>query len=224
MLQATHDAPSVFFYVVVLVHPFFVALFHAESMVGWAGLTSVRPVSCNAGIPTPVQLTTQECRDSSGEIFSQLQEKSTCITFLAVPHRESFTNSINQFLTFPHLIYLYLLSSNFVMKVLVSFVMCCYSLRLLRNTLINLRGTKMKNKDNFPVAYSANGNEKIIRVAQAAKGMADILAYASINTGYRVNPINLSAIFDCFAEQLEDAIGSNEVFSGDLREEVNDAG
>lgn len=82
----------------------------------------------------------------------------------------------------------------------------------------------MKNKDNFPVAYSANGNEKIIRIAQAAKGMADILAYASINTGYRVNPINLSAIFDCFAEQLEDAIGSNEVFSGDLREEVNDAG
>ncbi len=74
MLQATHDAPSVFFYVVALVHLFYVALFRAESMVGWAGLTSVRPVSCNAGIPTPVQLTTQECRNSGGEILSQLQE------------------------------------------------------------------------------------------------------------------------------------------------------
>jgi len=74
MLQATHDAPSVFFYVVASVHLFYVALFHAESMVGWAGLTSVRPVSCNAGIPTPVQLTTQECRNSGGEISSQSQE------------------------------------------------------------------------------------------------------------------------------------------------------
>jgi len=88
-LQATYDAPSVFFYVVASVHLFFAGLIRVESMVGWAGLTSVRPVSCNAGIPTPVQLTTLECRNSRGEISSQLQEVAAWLLPLSLFARNS---------------------------------------------------------------------------------------------------------------------------------------
>ncbi|GKW28586.1 hypothetical protein PEC331060_17640 [Pectobacterium carotovorum subsp. carotovorum] len=57
-LQATSDAPCVFFIVEAFAHLVKMAFSHSESMVGWAGQLSGWPVSCNAGIPTPVQLTT----------------------------------------------------------------------------------------------------------------------------------------------------------------------
>jgi hypothetical protein len=58
-LQATPDAPCVFFIVDAFAHLSEMAFCHAESMVGWAGQPSGWPVSCNAGIPTPAQSTTR---------------------------------------------------------------------------------------------------------------------------------------------------------------------
>ncbi len=78
-LQATPDAPCVFFIVVASVHPYSAALIRTESMVALAGLTSVRPVSCNAGTSNPVRVTTnQEVRSSGGGIRLPLQEIDAC--------------------------------------------------------------------------------------------------------------------------------------------------
>lgn len=78
-LQATPDAPSVFFIVVASAHPYSAALIRTESMVALAGLTSVRPVPCNAGIATPVRVTTnQERCNSGGGISLPLQEIDAC--------------------------------------------------------------------------------------------------------------------------------------------------
>lgn len=87
MLQATHDAPSVFFCVLASVHPFFsdmviIRVAH-EIMVGWMGAEKSAPVSCNAGYANPVQLTTSEIGVSGGGIKSQLQEAATMATTLA---------------------------------------------------------------------------------------------------------------------------------------------
>ncbi|KHN91541.1 hypothetical protein BSK71_07820 [Pectobacterium actinidiae] len=82
MLQATHDAPSVFFCVLTSAHPFFsVAVIIRGAhrvMVGWMGAEQSAPVSCNAGYANPVQLTTSEIGVSGGGITSQLQEAATC--------------------------------------------------------------------------------------------------------------------------------------------------
>lgn len=64
--QATRDALSVFFIVAASVHLYSAALIRIESMVALAGLTSVRPVSCEAGILTPVRATTILERENSG--------------------------------------------------------------------------------------------------------------------------------------------------------------
>ncbi len=68
--QATTDAPCVFFYVVAQAHPFFGlwCLFHSpcQIMVVRAGQLSGWPVFCEAGIPTPVRVTTHERRNSGG--------------------------------------------------------------------------------------------------------------------------------------------------------------
>lgn len=95
MLQATHDAPSVFFCVLASVHPFFsdmvIIRVAREVMVGWMGAEKSAPVSCNAGYANPVQLTTSEIGVSGGGIKSQLQEAATMATTLTqVPSKFEF--------------------------------------------------------------------------------------------------------------------------------------
>ncbi|GME35492.1 MULTISPECIES: host cell division inhibitor Icd-like protein [unclassified Pantoea] len=86
MLSATNDAPSVFFYVVDLTHPFFsdmviIRVAH-EVMVGWMGAEQSAPVSDNAGYANPVQSTTSEIGVSGGGIKYQLSEAAIMATTL----------------------------------------------------------------------------------------------------------------------------------------------
>lgn len=83
-LQATYDAPCVFFCVVNSVHPFFcvagiIRVAH-KIMVGWMGAEKSAPVSCNAGYANPVQSTTSEIGVSGGGFQTQLQEAATMAT------------------------------------------------------------------------------------------------------------------------------------------------
>lgn len=83
-LQATYDAPRVFFCVVNSVHPFFcvagiIRVAH-KIMVGWMGAEKSAPVSCNAGYANPVQSTTSEIGVSGGGFQTQLQEAATMAT------------------------------------------------------------------------------------------------------------------------------------------------
>ncbi|ARZ78360.1 host cell division inhibitor Icd-like protein [Enterobacter hormaechei] len=68
--MATPDAPCVFFYVVAQAHPFFglwcLYLSPCQIMVIRAGQPSGWPVFIEAGIPTPVRVTTHERRNSGG--------------------------------------------------------------------------------------------------------------------------------------------------------------
>ncbi|MDU5780338.1 MAG: host cell division inhibitor Icd-like protein [Pantoea sp.] len=86
MLSATYDAPSVFFYVVNLTHPFFsdAVIIRAahEVMVGWMGAEKSAPVSDNAGYANPVQSTTSEIGVSGGGIKYQLSEAAIMATAL----------------------------------------------------------------------------------------------------------------------------------------------
>ncbi|HHR9747376.1 TPA: host cell division inhibitor Icd-like protein [Salmonella enterica subsp. enterica serovar Virchow] len=86
MLQATHDAPSVFFCVLASAHlfPSDMAIAHVAQkvMVGWMGAERSAPVSCNAGYANPVQLTTSEIGVSGGGNKSQLQEAAIMATTL----------------------------------------------------------------------------------------------------------------------------------------------
>ena len=83
MLQATHDAPSVFFCVLASAHlfPSDMAIAHIAQkvMVGWMGAERSAPVSCNAGYANPVQLTTSEIGVSGGGNKSQLQEAAAML-------------------------------------------------------------------------------------------------------------------------------------------------
>ena len=84
MLSATCDAPSVFFCVVNLTHPFFgdmviIRVAH-EVMVGWMGAEKSAPVSDNAGYANPVQSTTSEIGVSGGGIKYQLSEAAIMAT------------------------------------------------------------------------------------------------------------------------------------------------
>lgn len=86
MLSATCDAPSVFFCVVNLTHPFFgdmviIRVAH-EVMVGWMGAEKSAPVSDNAGYANPVQSTTSEIGVSGGGIKYQLSEAAIMATTL----------------------------------------------------------------------------------------------------------------------------------------------
>ncbi len=86
MLSATLDAPSVFFCVVNLTHPFFgdmviIRVAH-EVMVGWMGAEKSAPVSDNAGYANPVQSTTSEIGVSGGGIKYQLSEAAAMATTL----------------------------------------------------------------------------------------------------------------------------------------------
>lgn len=83
-LQATYDAPRVFFCVVNSVPPFFcvagiIRVAH-KIMVGWMGAEKSAPVSCNAGYANPVQSTTSEIGVSGGGFQTQLQEAATMAT------------------------------------------------------------------------------------------------------------------------------------------------
>ncbi|HCI9716915.1 TPA: host cell division inhibitor Icd-like protein [Klebsiella pneumoniae] len=83
-LQATYDAPCVFFCVINSVHPFFcvagiIRVAH-KIMVGWMGAEKSAPVSCNAGYANPVQSTTSEIGVSGGGFQTQLQEVATMAT------------------------------------------------------------------------------------------------------------------------------------------------
>jgi len=88
--QATPDAPCVFFYVVAQVYPFFRLWFFYcglfQIMVIRAGQSSDWPVFCEAGIPTPVRVTTHECRNSGGGNNRYSQEVATMATTLTLLH------------------------------------------------------------------------------------------------------------------------------------------
>ncbi len=88
--QATRHAPCVFFYVVAQVYPFFeLWCLHPGSsqiMVIRAGQLSGWPVFCEAGIPTPVRVTTHECRNSGGGINRYSQEVALMASTLAPTH------------------------------------------------------------------------------------------------------------------------------------------
>lgn len=83
-LQATYDAPCVFFCVVNSVHLFFcvagIILAAHKIMVGWMGAERSAPVSCNAGYANPVQSTTSEIGVSGGGFQTQLQEAAIMAT------------------------------------------------------------------------------------------------------------------------------------------------
>ena len=90
--QATTDAPGVFFYVVAQAHPF-IGLWclcahhgYVKIMVVRAGQPSGWPVFCEAGIPTPVRVTTHERRNSGGGINRYSQEAATMATTLTLSH------------------------------------------------------------------------------------------------------------------------------------------
>lgn len=90
--QATTDAPCVFFYVVAQAHPFSglwcFRIHHGSSeiMVVRAGQPSGWPVFCEAGIPTPVRVTTHERRNSGGGNNRYSQEAALMATILTPSH------------------------------------------------------------------------------------------------------------------------------------------
>ncbi|MEH3413738.1 host cell division inhibitor Icd-like protein [Phytobacter diazotrophicus] len=88
--QATTDAPCVFFYVVAQAHPFFGLwlLCHSccQIMVVRAGQPSGWPVFCEAGIPTPVRVTTHERRNSGGGNNRYSQEVAAMAMTLTPSH------------------------------------------------------------------------------------------------------------------------------------------
>ena len=89
-LLATQHAPSVFFYVVALTHLFLeLWCFHrgfCQIMVARAGQPSGWPVFCEAGIPTPVRVTTHERRNSGGGNNRYSQEVALMATTLTLSH------------------------------------------------------------------------------------------------------------------------------------------
>ncbi|HFJ7064441.1 TPA: host cell division inhibitor Icd-like protein [Escherichia coli] len=88
--MATPDAPCVFFYVVAQAHPFFglrcLHLSPCQIMVVRAGQPSGWPVFIEAGIPTPVRITTHERRNSGGGIYRYSMEAALMATTLTPSH------------------------------------------------------------------------------------------------------------------------------------------
>ena len=89
-LTATPDAPCVFFCVYAFVHPFFGQRFFVccavKVMVAQAGQPSGWPVPIEAGIPTPVRVTTHECRNSGGGNNRYSMEVALMATTLTPSH------------------------------------------------------------------------------------------------------------------------------------------
>ncbi|MGP3197378.1 host cell division inhibitor Icd-like protein [Serratia marcescens] len=90
--MATPHAPSVFFYVAALVRSFFAQWFlcycGCQTMVAQAGLTSVRPVSIEAGISTPVWATTHKRGNFGGSNNHYSMEAATMATTLTPTYPE----------------------------------------------------------------------------------------------------------------------------------------
>ncbi|WNN52378.1 host cell division inhibitor Icd-like protein [Hafnia alvei] len=88
--MAIPDAPCVFFYVVAQALPFFgLWCFHrgfSQIMVVRAGQPSGWPVFIEAGIPTPVRITTHERRNSGGGIYRYSMEVALMATTLTLSH------------------------------------------------------------------------------------------------------------------------------------------
>lgn len=84
MYKATHDAPSVFFCVLIFAHPFFsvtvIIRAACRVMVSWMGAEKSAPVTLYAGYANPVQLTTSEIGVSGGGIKSQYKEAAIMAT------------------------------------------------------------------------------------------------------------------------------------------------
>lgn len=83
--MATDDAPSVFFYVVGLTHPFFgrwcIIQRLSRAMVAQAGASSEAPVSIRAGYANPVWATTSEIGVSGGSVTRYRMEAAIMATF-----------------------------------------------------------------------------------------------------------------------------------------------
>ncbi|WP_210517462.1 host cell division inhibitor Icd-like protein [Pantoea ananatis] len=90
--MATPDAPCVFFCVLASVHPLSGQRFCIRCavlvMVARAGQPSGWPVSIEAGIPTPVRVTTSERRNSGGGDNRYSMETALMATVLNSPHSE----------------------------------------------------------------------------------------------------------------------------------------
>ncbi|MEG5984069.1 host cell division inhibitor Icd-like protein [Enterobacter kobei] len=88
--MATPDAPCVFFYVVAQALPYlWLWCLHrglCQIMVVRAGQPSGWPVFIEAGIPTPVRITTHERRNSGGGIFRYSMEAALMATTLTLSH------------------------------------------------------------------------------------------------------------------------------------------
>ena len=88
--KATPDAPCVFFCVYAYVHLLFTHRFFSRCcicvMVAQAGQPSGWPVFCEAGIPTPVRVTTHERRNSGGGNNRYSQEVALMATTLTPSH------------------------------------------------------------------------------------------------------------------------------------------
>lgn len=86
MYKATHDAPSVFFCVLNLSHPFFsdAVIIRAahKVMVGWVVASSEAPVSLYAGKTNSAQSTTSKIGLFGGGIKYQYKEAATMATTL----------------------------------------------------------------------------------------------------------------------------------------------
>ncbi len=93
-LLAIHDAPSVFFCVVSLTHPFFrqsdIIRCLSRAMVAQAGEPKGSPVSSRAGYANPVWATTSEIGVSGGSVTRYLLEAAIMATTLtqATPNFE----------------------------------------------------------------------------------------------------------------------------------------
>lgn len=100
ILKATYDAPSVFFYVVGLTHPFFgrwcIIQRLCQSMVAQAGASSEAPVSFRAGYANPVWATTSEIGVSGGSVTCYLKEAATC-WLLPLPKNRNLSGLSQQF-------------------------------------------------------------------------------------------------------------------------------
>ncbi|EGO8353319.1 host cell division inhibitor Icd-like protein [Escherichia coli] len=93
ILKATYDAPSVFFYVVGLTHPFFgrwcIIQRLCQSMVAQAGASSEAPVSFRAGYANPVWATTSEIGVSGGSVTCYLKEAADMATTPTLVHSQT---------------------------------------------------------------------------------------------------------------------------------------
>ena len=98
--MATYDAPSVFFYVVGLTHPFFgrwcIIQRLCQSMVAQAGASSEAPVSIRAGYANPVWATTSEIGVSGGSVTCYRMEAATC-WLLPLPKNRNLSGLSQQF-------------------------------------------------------------------------------------------------------------------------------